>query len=179
MAVVLFDLDHTLIHTHATCLDATLQRFVIRLDDTCQYVHIRPHAVALLRYLVFQKWIRVGVWTAGTRAYGEAILDGLCRVAGIKQWKKRLAIFLSREHTKRTLDGKLYKDLNVARALLDTPYVILADDDPIHMLYNPPTCVMPVPRFHAGETKDVFLRDVRREFLRAASVRLAPTKCAP
>ena len=127
--LLLFDLDHTLVHTRKAC-DPDFDFFVLRLcDGGALHVHVRPYAVPLLQFLV-RACIPFGVWTLGTPEYAEAVVDGLSELAQIPRtaWQT----VRSRAHVRRTVDGFLVKDLSDLEH--ERPGgVLLVDDDPIHL----------------------------------------------
>lgn len=164
--VVLFDIDHTLVHTTPTCIDASLPGFPLKINGHDMHVHMRPHVTRLLRCMIEQRhWMRFGFWTAGTQEYGWKILTELFAAAGVEDWKDHIAIFLSRKNVVCTSCGGMVKILSRVHKALGTHRVILIDDDRIHAKYNPPGCVMHAPRFIAG-SGDVFLRDLVHEMRR-------------
>lgn len=127
--LLLFDLDHTLVHTRKAC-DPDFDFFVLRLcDGEALNVHVRPYAVPLLQFLV-RACIPFGVWTLGTPEYAEAVVDGLTELAQIRRtaWQT----VRSRAHVRRTVDGFPVKDLHDLENELDEG-VLLVDDDPIHL----------------------------------------------
>lgn len=169
MLLLVLDLDHTLIHSHRKCLDPDLPGFSVRMADGDRFhVHVRPHALELLEFLIRaaeRRYLRVGVWTAATFEYAEAVVSGLFRLVGVTEWHRHLAIFRTREDTRSAADGHFIKDLDRVRDTPDVTDVILVDDDPSHEDgHGNDGNVMQAPRFVAGPVAtrlDRFLCDLR------------------
>ena len=81
-AVLVLDLDHTLVHSvprGTRGVPFAFEHFDVTLANGVEYTtYVRPHLKTLLAVVEAQRdWMRTIVWTAGTREYATAILDGL------------------------------------------------------------------------------------------------------
>lgn len=161
--VMLFDLDHTLIHSSKRCKNTSLPGFPIRFEDGFErYVHVRPHALELVEYLVASKWTRIGFWTAGTRDYALAVVGGIFRLLGIQDWRSRIATLRSRDSAKRLPSGSYLKDVKKLSRTLRADRVWLFDDDPVHLqLDTNRRHIIPVSPFRADDCHaDAVMRGV-------------------
>ena len=124
MAGIVFDLDHTLVHTHSECLPGF---DTFEIDEGI--VHVRPHALELLRYVIKSR-LRLVVWTAGTSSYANEVVTGLWALMGLRS---NVGVLVrSRDHT----TGKaLVKDIAGLRRELKVSLLLLVDDDPRHVYY--------------------------------------------
>ena len=175
--VLIFDLDHTLIHSGAECVDPDVPGFVITLAGHDTYVHVRPYALELLAYLLAPDspaGLRVGFWTAGIAEYAHKVVEGLLgTLLGMADWRERIIALRSRASACAIPGGQYVKDVRVLMRALGTPHVLLVDDDPVHRTL--PTNrghVIPVPPFFAdGAHRDAFLAVVLRRFERRGDAR--------
>ena len=91
LLVLLFDLDHTLIHSEPDIRKSSVPGFWINLSMERRYVHVRPHALELLEWLTLNDR-PFGFWTAATREYAEAVVSGLFRILGIDTWRSSILV---------------------------------------------------------------------------------------
>jgi len=167
--VFLWDLDHTLIHsmTPKEVEDhdmeaADLTSFMVHLcGDVSLRIFVRPGALEMLRFFADEAppSVRMGVWTAATEDYAQAVVDGLLHVAGVPHLRPRLATIRSRASTTRISDGAtgtdvLVKDVHAMarRMCLPAHRVFLIDDNHVHSLVpRNEGRVLFVPPFEAHE----------------------------
>ena len=146
----MFDVDNTLVHTCKTP-DERYKYYKIVVNSECLYVHVRPGVVELLHFFCRQNIIRFGIWTAGTRAYADAIVKGLFRHCQIFNWRESIAIIQSRKSAIKLASDVYIKDLSVTSKLLQTDVesIYLVDDNPIHAHHvNNKGRVLIIPAFY-------------------------------
>lgn len=126
---VVLDLDRTLVYSSGT-RDTRFETFPV-LDATL-WVHVRPSAGSLLRRLLVHPGVRVVVWTAGVRRYGEEIVAGLCDLYDVHE----TIPVLCRDDAMalRVHNTTVYaKDLRLVTSRFPSiEDAILVDDDPVH-----------------------------------------------
>lgn len=130
MLCIVLDLDGTLIRS-STEQDSRFESFPI-LDATL-WVHIRPHARELLRYLVARNNVTVCIWTAGVQQYAEDVVHGLCNAFLING--DTLHVFSRTDALPASVkNATVYvKDLcHVQERLPFVTDTLLVDDDPVH-----------------------------------------------
>lgn len=157
--LLLFDLDHTLIDSRRTCINSKVPGFGVSFAKCDSlYVHVRPHALELLEYLIQVKF-PFGFWTAGTKEYADKVIAGIFQLMGVKHWRHLVMTVRSRASAVKLPNGSYLKNLDVVRKSLDIERVLLIDDDPIHGVpEGNKNCVIPAPPFHADAVeKDHFL----------------------
>ena len=135
-SILVFDLDHTLVHTTQPreaggrgIVDRVLYEFDV-LNHRF-HVHVRPHAFDLLKYAFSCPNIRVAFWSAGTPDYVHAIVNGLLKLLELPQ-DAPVAVWTRRETTKRK-DGVFVKNLFKMCRALHTDRILLVDDDKSHL----------------------------------------------
>lgn len=133
--VVVFDLDHTLIHAE-DCRRPGFFSIPIVVGGHRFFIHFRPGALALVRHLCEQTKVRFGFWTAGTSDYAQAVVRVLFRAANVKQWYRHVCTLRSRSSAVPLRDGRYVKCLSRVCDGLDVPshLVWLVDDDVTHAL---------------------------------------------
>ena len=150
----MFDLDNTLIHACKTA-HPEFHYFTIEIGGDTLFVHIRPGALDLLRYmLIEQDVLEFGIWTAGTHPYARKIVDGLVETSGTTKYVSKIRIIQSRGTTK-SYQNNLVKDLAVTAFLVDKKLenVFLVDDNPIHLPFNRNQILL-IPPFHVYDKTD-------------------------
>lgn len=156
---IVLDLDETLVHTTDKPLATkTNGPHEIRIDGHTMWVHIRPGARQLLRFLTkLHPFVRVAVWTAGTKVYATRVLDLLMPN---QEWKKQLYFVRSRGDCVNRR-GHLLKDLR--QLGIPAHRLMLVDDNDAHYEFNVPNGfhVVRAPPFR-GEPNDRFLSVLRR-----------------
>jgi hypothetical protein len=131
--VIVFDLDHTLIHSDPVRRHG-FDTALLRIGRERLFVHLRPGAPDLIRYLCRQKKMRFGFWTAGTMEYAQAVVEVLFRAAHVSNWRSQICTLLSRKSAVPLNDGTFLKQLTVVSKSLEVPHscVWLVDDDLVH-----------------------------------------------
>lgn len=127
-AVLVLDLDHTLVHSvprGTRGVSFALEHFDVTLSNGVKYTtYVRPHLKTLLTVLEAQRdWMRTIVWTAGTREYATAILDGL-GMRNVDAYTRDDAYVLP--------SGRYVKNLGRIARKYGTHDVLLVDDDAVH-----------------------------------------------
>jgi TFIIF-interacting CTD phosphatase-like protein len=159
-AALVLDLDRTLVHgtagRHVAHAAFEVEVPAGWLRTRRLHVHVRPHAAALLAFLVEARaWLRVAVWTAGSAAYAEAVLAGLG--AG---WRDAVALVCSRDEAIALPAGSYAKPLSVVRRALGVDDVLLVDDDPVHASLTTNAVLLAPPFDAAAADDDDFLLEL-------------------
>ena len=174
--VIVFDLDHTLVHSGPACVDDAVPGFHVSLGggDERYYVHVRPHALELLSFLLARDspaGVRVGFWTAGVPEYAHKVVRGLLwTLLRLPDWRARIVALRSRASALPLADGTYLKDIGVLTRALGTPNVLLIDDDPVHeTLPGNRGHIVRVPPYVAGGARDGYLGVVLERFRERAA----------
>lgn len=187
MHAVVLDLDNTLVHTTEGAACAGFDHFVVRFEGTNRYsslslvVHIRPHALHLMRVAHDDPSLLLVVWTAGTRQYATQVVAQLFLRLGVLA--PREECILAREDTVEHSMG-LLKDLDVVRTRLGVSRATLVDDNATHAtLPSNANSVLTVPPFYvhnAFAALDAKLLAVVSYFQKEeTTVVVRPKACAP
>lgn len=176
--MLLLDLDHTLVHCtrvhhpgHAC--------FPITVRGRQYVVHLRRGVGRLLHKLTHHggKGVPWGIWTAGTRDYMCAVLEGLFgRVGFARPWCEVVSLALCRDDCAHVGDGapRSYYIKNLWR--VGGGHVTLIDDDARHARHQfitPRRRIVCVPPFYATrppDDLDPFYRTVASEWDRLCRV---------
>lgn len=152
MILLLFDLDHTLIHSAKHVLNEEVESFTIAVDKYVMQIHVRPYALQLIEYICNRAvhGVEFGFWTAATAEYAELVLTGLFARVGVSDWRSKAKVLYTRDDTVVKRGLGLVKDLELARVDFPEHAVYLIDDDPVHETEEGNRgCVFRVPPFHA------------------------------
>lgn len=163
MSALVLDLDHTLVHT----LDRKMDGYECE-ESSFGFVHVRPFVADFLRYMRSEKsrFSTMGIWTAGTPAYADAVVKILCDLAwsDAEEPDSLFDFVLTRDQTLTASDGSLYKHMDLVRTISGVHDVILMDDMEMHMqLPGNENSVLVVPKFNASVPegcRDRFFGDV-------------------
>lgn len=148
MHAVVLDLDNTLVHATKEPARQEFDNFVVRFEkpSSSLAVHIRPHALHLLRHVDDDPSLLLVVWTAGTRLYATHVVAQLfLRLDRPAPSKERI---FAREDTIEHTMG-LLKDLDMVRARFGVSRATLVDDNAAHaILPSNANSVLTVPPFY-------------------------------
>ena len=149
-SLLVFDLDHTLVHTVESSVHSKAGRSYAISSDMRTYV--RPHVHEFFRTLHHRK-IPYAVWTAGTRDYAEAVVSVLRRGGPFHPlfvWDRA-----------QTTGPDWVKDL---RRIPAYPQVLLLDDSRHHLkLKSNRDRIMIVPQFTVTTLGDTFFRTLKKQ----------------
>jgi len=172
---VIMDLDETLVNSAGHPRDDWPDDILFELDDGDQYwTTLRPGAQWLMKKLLDDPdRYTVGVYTAATRDYAEAIIDLLVG----KERAKELAFLLDETRTKFDLDKRLtagwgdqrearmikHKSLKKAQRLAKAPRSrIIAVDDRADVWQSSYSNHLSLPAFEKPERNDKIAQGIYR-----------------
>lgn len=149
-SLLVFDLDHTLVHTVESSVHSRAGRSYAIASDMRTYV--RPHVHEFFRTL-HRREIPYAVWTAGIEEYADTIVSVLRRGGPFHP------VFVwNRAHT---TDPDCVKDL---RKIPAYPRVILLDDSRHHLrLPGNRDRIMIVPPFTVRTLGDTFFLTLKKQ----------------
>lgn len=133
MAGIGLDLDQTLVHTHSSRVEG-FDSFPISLGEESFFVHVRPHALDLLRFLAKSR-LKLVIWTAGTSGYARVVVGGLWRLMGMASTDG--ATIKSRDDATQIAPNVYIKEVAKMKRELGMSVFILVDDDWRHVLCCP------------------------------------------
>ena len=171
MSTYVFDIDETLLHSSNRPLHA--HSVPITVNGEQLHIHIRPGAQSLMSQLLQMqdaKLVRVGVWTAATKAYAMKALRVLLGATN----RAKLSFVYTRQDCDKITDSKgntrYVKPLT--KFFRPSKRVLLLDDNEDNVVLNKTLgfSVIQVPPFFGSRT-DAQLSKIKTAILNTKAVR--------
>jgi len=154
--IIIFDLDHTLIHSIKTDISKYLTSCGFNLNNKHYVIIKRPYIENLISYC-YDNYDNIIVWSSGIRDYVDEV------VRNIFPSDKQPTFVLARENCTNH-NGKHYKDFNNVRHIfvnhginIDKSNIIFLEDKPDIVLNLPfdNGLVLPVDKFKTRHYEDI------------------------